>query len=229
MFLSSWLTAGPIFAAPSGSGSGVPVRLHGEPLFIIQTGLANVDAATRTAAIEKDLARLTWATPSVIDSLTVEDHEQTAHVLTSEEVLFVATDNEAKPTGNPRQVLAKEQTETIREAPQESTAAQPAHAGESPPSTGLRDLLWAGVATALLVFFAVASYVFFPRLYEALDVWSETQLRAVSLLGLELIAAEHFSNVLVFCSKVLRGVPSGLALLLVLSLHLEPLPSNTDL
>lgn len=212
MFLSYWLTAGHIFAAPSGSGSGVPVRLHGETLFISQTELANVDAAARTAAIEKRLARLTWATPYVIDSLIVEDHEQPAHGLTSEEVLFVVTDNELKTTGKPRHVLAKEQTETIREAPQESTAAQPARAGGSPLSTGLRDLLWAGVATALLVFFAVASYVFFPRLYEALDVWSETQLRAVSLLGLELIAADHFSSVLVFCSRVLRGVLSGLAL-----------------
>ncbi|MDH4369874.1 MAG: mechanosensitive ion channel family protein [Nitrospira sp.] len=204
------LTAVPAFADPSGSGSGVPVRFHGETLFTLQTGLANVDAASRAAAIEKRLDRLTHATPSVIDSLRVEDHEQTAYVLTSEEVLFVVTDNEAKAAGKPRHLLAEEQTETIREAILALPSLQSSREPASPMT--LRNLLWAGVATALLIFFAVAFHVLFPRLYEALEAWSETQVRAVSLHGLELIAAEHLSNVLVFCSKTLRGVLSGLGL-----------------
>ena len=208
--LLSWLTAAPIFAAPSVAGPGVPVRLHGETLFTIQTGLANVDAASRAAAIEKRLARLTRATPSVIDSLRVEDHEQTAYVLTSEEVLFVVTDNEAKTAGKPRHVLAEEQTETIREALRASLSAQPSR--ESAPPITLRDLLWAGLATALLIFFAVASYVLFPRLYEALDLWRETHPHVVSFRGLELLSATQLSNVLLFLSRVLRGVLSGLAL-----------------
>lgn len=179
---------------------------------MIQTGLANVDAASRAAAIEKRLARLTRATSSVIDSLRVEDHEQTAYVLTSEEVLFVVTDNEAKAAGKPRHRIAEEQTETIREALRASLSAQPSRAGESSPSTGLRDLLWAGVATALLIFFAVAAHVLFPRLYEGLDVWRETHPRAVSFRGLELTSADRLRNVLLFFSKALRGIFSGLAL-----------------
>ncbi|NJN69600.1 MAG: mechanosensitive ion channel, partial [Nitrospira sp.] len=145
-----------------------------------------------------------------IDSLRVEDHEQTAYVLTSEEVLFVVTDNEAKAAGKTRHLLAEEQTETIREALRASLSIQPSHQSAHPIT--MRDLLWAGVATALLIFFAVAFHVLFPRLYEALDAWSETQLRAVSLRGLELIAADQLSNVLVFCSKALRGVLSCLGL-----------------
>lgn len=208
--LLSWLTAAPIFAAPSVAGPGVPVRLHGETLFTIQTGLANVDATSRASAIEKRLDRLTRSTPSVIDSLRVEDHEQTAYVLTSEEVLFVVTDNEAKAAGKPRHVLAEEQTETIREALRAALPTEPSR--EPPPPTNLRDLLWAGVATALLIFFAVASYVFFPRLYEALDLWRETHPHVVSFRGLELLSAAQLSNVLLFLSRVLRGVLSGLAL-----------------
>lgn len=208
--LLSWLTTAPIFAAPSVAGPGVPVRLHGETLFTIQTGLANVDATSRAAAIEKRLDRLTRSTSSVIDSLRVEDHEQTAYVLTSEEVLFVVTDNEAKAAGKPRHVLAEEQTETIREALRAALPTEPSR--EPPPPTNLRDLLWAGVATALLIFFAVASYVFFPRLYEALDQWRETHPHVVSFRGLELLSAAQLSNVLLFLSRVLRGVLSGLAL-----------------
>lgn len=208
--LCSWLTFGLIFAAPAGSGSGVPVRLHGETLFTIQTGLANVDAASRATAIEKRLVRLTRATPSVIDSLRVEDHEQTAYVLTSEEVLFVVTDNEAKAAGKPRRLLAEEQTEKIREVLIDFPPTKPSR--EPSPQMTLRNLLWAGVATALLIFFAVASSVFFPRLYEALGVWHETHPHVVSLRGLELISAARLSNVLLFLSKVLRGVLSGLAL-----------------
>lgn len=205
-----WLTAAPIFAAPSVAGPGVPVRLHGETLFTLQTGLANVDTASRAAAIEKRLDRLALAAPSVIDSLRVEDHEQTAYVLTSEEVLFVVTDTEAKAAGKPRHLLAEEQTETIREALQTLPSLQSSR--EPASSLTVRNLLWAGVATALLIFFAVAFQVFFHRLYEAIEAWSETQLRAVSLRGLELIAADQLSTVLVFCSKILRGVLSGLGL-----------------
>jgi small-conductance mechanosensitive channel len=208
--LLSWLTAGSAFAESSGSGRGVPVRLHGETLFTIQTGLANVDAASRATAIEKRLGRLTRSTPSVIDSLRVEDHEQTAYVLTSEEVLFVVTDNEAKTAGKPRHVLAEEQAETIREALRASLPTQPSR--EPPPPTNLRNLLWAGVGTALLIFFAVASYVFFPRLYEALDLWRETHPHVVSFRGLELLSADQLCNVLLVFSRVLRGVLSGLAL-----------------
>jgi small-conductance mechanosensitive channel len=208
--LLSWLTAGSAFAESSGSGRGVPVRLHGETLFTIQTGLANVDAASRATAIEKRLGRLTRSTPSVIDSLRVEDHEQTAYVLTSEEVLFVVTDNEAKAAGKPRHVLAEEQAETIREALRASLPTQPSR--EPPPPTNLRNLLWAGVGTALLIFFAVASYVFFPRLYEALDLWRETHPHVVSFRGLELLSADQLCNVLLVFSRVLRGVLSGLAL-----------------
>ncbi|NJL16131.1 MAG: hypothetical protein HC938_01970 [Nitrospira sp.] len=98
--IMAWLTAAPVFADPQGSGSAAPVRLHGETLFTLQTGLANVDTASRATAIEKRLDRLARAAPSVIESLRVEDHEQTAYVLTSEEVLFVVTDNEAKAAGN---------------------------------------------------------------------------------------------------------------------------------
>jgi len=208
--LLSWLTGAPIFAAPSAAGPGVPVRLHGETLFTLQTGLANVDTASRAAAIEKRLDRLALAAPSVIDSLRVEDHEQTAYVLTSEEILFVVTDTEAKAAGKPRHLLAEEQTETIREALQTLPSLQSSR--EPASSITVQNLLWAGVATALLIFFAVAFQVFFPRLYEAIEAWSETQLRAVSLRGLELLAADRLSTVLVFCSKILRGVLSGLGL-----------------
>ena len=210
VLLLCWLTAVPLFAESPGSGSGVPVRLHGETLFTLRTGLANVDAVSRAAAIEKRLARLTRATPSVIDSLRVEDHEQTAYVLTSEEVLFVVTDNEAKAAGKPRRLLAEEQTERIRAALADSSPTQPTR--DPAPQMNLRNLLWAGVATALLLFFAVASYVFFPRLYEALEVWRDTHPHAMSLRGLELLSAAQLSNVLLFFSRVLRGVLSGLAL-----------------
>jgi len=206
----AWLTAIPVFAEPSPSGAGVPVRFHGETLFTLQTGLANVDTTSRAAAIEKRLDRLTRGTPSVIESLRVEDHEQTAYVLTSEEVLFVVTDQEAKAAGKPRHLLAEEQTETIREALRVLPAVQSPQ--EPAPPITLRNLLWAGVATALLIFFAVAFHVLFPRLYEALNAWSETQLHTVSLHGLELVAADQLGHVLVFCSKVLRGVLSGLGL-----------------
>ena len=106
---SSWL-----LAATSTPGSAASVAIDGQPLFTIHTGLANIDPTARAQAIEKRLARLRESPASVIESLTVEDHEATSYIVTSHEVLFVVTEAEAKAAGRPRQELAREQAEKIR-------------------------------------------------------------------------------------------------------------------
>jgi small-conductance mechanosensitive channel len=218
----AWLTAVPVFAEPSGSGSAVPVRLHGETLFTLQTGLANVDTASRAAAIEKRLARLAQASPDVIESLRVEDHEQTSYVVTSEEVLFVVTENEAKAAEKPRQLLAEEQAHKIRDALRTLSPVQSVPEPAAP--TILRELLWAGVASALLIFIAVALRVLFPRLYELFEAWRGTRLRAVSLGGLELISADQLTNGLLVLSRTLRLVIGVLALYLYIHFILGMFP-----
>ena len=114
--LFSWLTAAPVFPESSGSSPGVPVRLHGETLFTIQTGLADFDALSRAAAIEKRLDRLAQTPAATVIEVAVQDHEQTSYIVTPEEVLFVVTDDEAKAAGKPRRALAEEQADKIRDA-----------------------------------------------------------------------------------------------------------------
>jgi len=199
---SSWL-----LAATSTPGSAASVAIDGQPLFTIHTGLANIDPTARAQAIEKRLARLRESPASVIESLTVEDHEATSYIVTSHEVLFVVTEAEAKAAGRPRQELAREQAEKIRDVilalQSQDMPREPAH------SVGLRDLLWAGVATALLIFVAAVVHFLFPRLYEALDAWRGIRLRAVSFRGLELLSADQLTDALLLLVK-------GLRLLLVL-------------
>lgn len=160
--------------------SSAPVRFKGETLFVIHTGLASIDPAARAAAIEKRLERLAHSNPSVIEGLTIEDHEETSYVVTREEVLFVVTEQEAKLVGKPRYLLAQERVEHIQQA---FRAIAPPPLETEPllsASIHLRDLLWAGLATALLIFLAVAAHVGFPLLYEFIDTWHETRLRPLS-------------------------------------------------
>ncbi len=201
---------------PSDSGSGAPVRFQGETLFTIQTGLANVDPATRATAIEKRLERLAHSEPSTLDSLKIEDHEQTSYIVTSEEVLFVVTENEAEAAGKPRHQLAEEQTERIRKA-LGGTGPSPSEPAPQPPPEPrapitARDLLWAGVATALLLFFTVAARVGFPLLYEALNAWRGTWFRPVSFQNLEMISADQLTDGLLFLSRFLRVILSTFGL-----------------
>lgn len=189
-------------AAQTSSEPGAIVQLDGQPLFTIHTGLAKIDPTARAAAIEKRLARLRESPSSVVESLTVEDHEATSYIVTSQEVLFVVTEAEAKAAGRPRQELAKEQARKIREALLAAKATSSSEA--SVHSVGIRDVLWAGVATALLVFVIVALRVLFPRLLEALEAWRGTRLRAITFRGLELLSADQLTNVLLLLARGLR-------------------------
>jgi len=230
----------PAYAIPTSPNSGAPVRFNGETLFTIQTGLANIDPATRAAAIEKRLDRLARSERSTLDSLRIEDHEHTSYIVTSEEVLFVITETEAMAAGKPRDLLAKEQTEQIRKAiggmplsAPESTLEPMPESGIQPatPSTAhieLRDLLWAGVATALLIFFAVAAHIGFPLLHEVLDAWRGTRLRTVSFRDIELIPADHLTDTLIFLTKFLRIVLSAFALYMYLHFVLDLFPQTRE-
>ena len=193
--------------AESPPPSGAIVHLDSRPLFTIHTGLADISPTTRAEAIEKRLTKLRESPISIIESLTVDEHEATSYVVTSHEVLFVVTDAEAKAAGKPRRELAEEQATTIRQALLTSGKTADQQEPEHPPT--LRDWLWAGVATALLIFIAVASRVVFPRLYEALEAWRGTRLHAVSFRGLELLSADQLTDALLLLVK-------GLRLLLVL-------------
>ena len=191
-----------ILGAESPPEPGAVVQFDGRPLFTVHTGLAKIDPATRAAAIEKRLARLRESPISVIESLTVEDHEATSYIVTTQEVLFVVTEAEAKAAGRPRQELAKEQVRKIREVLLASKAGSSSQT--SAYSVGLRDVLWAGVATALLVFVVVAIRVLFPRALEALEACRGTRLRGITFRGLELLSADQFTDVLLLLVRGLR-------------------------
>jgi len=227
-------------AIPSSPNSGAPVQFNGDTLFSIQTGLANIDPATRAAAIEQRLERLARSEQSVLDSLRIEDHEHTSYIVTSDEVLFVITETEAMAAGKPRDRLAKEQTEQIRRAigntrpspptPPPSPVSEPSVQQTPPPSAHieLRDLLWTGVATALLIFFAVAASIGFPLLYEALDAWRGTRIRAISFRDIELISTDQLTDGLLYLSKSLRIMLSAFALYLYIHFVLDLFPQTRE-
>lgn len=208
--------------------SSAPVRFKGETLFVIHTGLASIDPAARAAAIEKRLERLAHSNPSVIEGLTIEDHEETSYVVTREEVLFVVTEQEAKLVRKPRYLLAKERVEHIQQAFR--AIAPPPLETEPLPSASihLRDLLWAGLATALLIFLAVAAHVGFPLLYEFIDAWHETRLRPLSFRGFELISADHLVDTLLFLSRFVRIVLSAFVLYAYFHFILDLFPQTRD-
>jgi small-conductance mechanosensitive channel len=207
--------------------SGAPVHIGDQTIFTIYTGLANIDPAARAQAIETRLARLTQAHPSIIRSITVEDHEQTSYVVTPNEVLFVVTEHEARAAGRPRQALAEEQAGKIREVLLRSLETRKAL--KPTPTVGLRDLLWAGVATALLIFAAVALRVLFPRLYEALEAWRVTRLRTVSFRGLELLSADQLTDVMLLLGKGVQITLAVIALYAYMHYLLGLFPWTQDL
>lgn len=206
---------------------GAPVQIDGQTIFTIHTGLANIAPTDRAHAIETRLARLAQAPVTVIQTLTVEDQEQASYVVTSEDVLFVVTENEAQAAGQPRQALAEAQARKIREvllaSHQAKTLLEPV------PHVGIQEILWAGLATALLIAFASTLHYVFPKLLRTLESWRGLRLRAVSFRGLELISANHLTDGLLLLSKLIRGLLVVVALYVYLHYILRLFPWTQDL
>ena len=224
----SSLIAARLSADPAAPATGAPVQINGQTLFTIHTGLADIDPASRAQAIEKRLARLLQAPASVIQSIAVEDHEQTSYVVTSNEVLFVVTENEAKAAGQPRHVLAEEQAEKIREALRALPRAKPTLEPTLPVGVGLRDLLWAGIATSLLIFVAILFHTGFPLLNELLEVWRATYAQALSIRGLELLSPSKVIDALVIVTRLLQLTLTLLVLYFYLHFVLGLFPQTRE-
>jgi small-conductance mechanosensitive channel len=216
-----------LHAEPPSSDSGAPVQISGQTLFTIHTGLAEIGPTARAQAIETRLARLAQAPSSVIQRITVEEHELTSYVVTPDEVLFVITENEALAAGRSRQALAEEQAGKIREVLLASRDRQASLEPAAP--AGLREILRAGIATALLIVVAVTLRFLFPRLLRVLEGWRGTRLRAVSFRGLELLSADHLTNGLLLLSRLFRDVIAVLALYLYLHFMLGLFPWTRQL
>ncbi|MCP9453412.1 MAG: mechanosensitive ion channel family protein [Nitrospira sp.] len=218
--------AGAAHANQQSSESAAPVRLFGQTLFIVRTGLADVTPEARAAAIEKRLRRLVESNPTLLSNLAIEDHEETSYVLTREEVLFVVTEQEARVAGIPRRTLAQEWAEQIQRTVQ--AMVPPTTENQSQLSVQVRDLLWAGVATAFLFFLAVAARIGFPLLYEFLHAWRGTRIRPLSIGGVELISADHLVDVLLYFSRFLRIVLSVGALYFYFHVILNLFPQTRE-
>lgn len=206
--------------------SAAPVRLLGQTLFLVRTGLADVPPEARAAAIEKRLQRLVQSNPSLLRNLAIEDHEDTSYVLTQEEVLLVVTEQEARMAGMPRRMLAQRWVEQIQQTVQ--TIALPVRENEPQLSVQIRDLLWAGVATAVLFFLAVAARIVFPLLYEFLNACRGARIRPLSISGVELISADHLVDVLLYFSRFLRAVMSLAVLYFYFHIILNLFPQTRE-
>ena len=92
----------------------LPVSIDGHDVLRIYEGLGSFSAADRAQKGGERLRKLAESDEN-IDSLTTEDQPFGTELVLGDQILMVVTDGEARHTGLPRQMLAKQYVDRVKE------------------------------------------------------------------------------------------------------------------
>ncbi|MDP3598054.1 MAG: mechanosensitive ion channel, partial [Nitrospirota bacterium] len=188
-----------ISQSPPTQPAGAPVIHSGEALFTVYDKVGSFGPQERAMAIAERLSRLANDPQTRPDTIAISEGEQTSEIVAGEMIIVAVTDGDARPSGRPRQEVAREYASLIRAALTTSLE-----------QTSLRTLL-INVAFALLdivifIAFLVAFQRLFPRLYEKLHSWRGTYIPPIKIQRVEVLSADQIAAGVISLAKGLRVV-----------------------
>lgn len=178
---------------------GAPVVFADETLFVIYDKLGPFTPQDRAQAVADRLVRLANDPFTRIYPVTAVDREATSDLVYGDIVIMTVTDQDAKPTGKSRQVLAQEYAQKL-----ESALAK-GHE-KFTLRTIVVDVGLALLDTAILVGLLWLFNKTFPRIYVKIDAWRGTVVRAIKIQRVELLSADQIAAALIGMAKAVRFV-----------------------
>lgn len=176
-----------------------PVQLDGKTLFEVQERVASFTPEERARAITEKLIRLSKDPLLREESITTAEDELTTDIVAGDLVVMVVTERDARAAGKPRQALAAELAQVIRDA---IATRQKAYSLNSILLGALYTLLVTG---ALVLAFRLLNYLF-PKIYGLLERWRGTMIPSIRIQRLELLTANRLTDVLIGLVRVARFV-----------------------
>lgn len=174
-----------------------PVVVRDRRLFSVNSRLYSFSPQERARAISERLERLSQDNSISMDSIGVQEQENTSQIIAGDLVIMTVTEQDARAARQPRVELAQQYVQTIR-----ATLAQ--LRSEFNWKTLLLGVLWAFLATLVFAAVIISFRYLFPRLYRLLDAWRGTRIRSLRIQRLELLPAHRITNLLISTLRLAR-------------------------
>ncbi|MGH9681447.1 MAG: mechanosensitive ion channel family protein [Candidatus Acidiferrales bacterium] len=203
--------------APSAPAGGAPVIVGGKTLFTVQERLFTFSPEDRAKTIGDRVAWLSKQPLSRIRSLSVVNEAATSEIGAEDTVIMTVTDADARSAGRSRPELAQIYANTIREA---AEAMQKQYSLR----TILFGVLYAVIATAVLMVLFKLFGIAFPKFHAKLEAWHGVYIRSIRIQKLELLPAERITGMLNAFVRLVRIALSVLLLYIYITLVLGFFP-----
>jgi len=197
--------------------AGVPVVVNGKTLFHVRERLFTFSAEARAKAIAEKIAWLSKQPLNRIQAISVLDEGTITEIVSEDTVITAVTDADAAAVNRSRPDLAKEYADTIR-------AAAEALQKEYSLKTILFGILYAVIATAVLLLVVKLFGIVFPKVYAKLESWHGVYIRSIRIQKLELLPAARITGVLKTVVRIARVALSLLLLYVYITLVLGFFP-----
>jgi small-conductance mechanosensitive channel len=200
----------------AGNSSQAQVEVNGKTIFVVQ-GILSFPAQARAAAISRRIEGLSKDITFKPDSISVADSEGNSDIMAGDLIVMSVTDQDAKPSGESRQAVAREDAQRIVNA---LTALRKEYSLKSLILGGV----YAIVFTAALFLLLRLLGVIFRKLYLKLDSWRGTRIPSLRIQQFELMPADRIADLAMGFAKLLRLAIVLLALYVYASLVLDLFP-----
>ena len=180
--------------------------LDGKVLFTVP-GALSFSASARADAISARIKSISKKESSAARSIRVQEAEGSSNITAGDLILMSVTDQDGLVAGTTRQLLAKEDAQSIQSA---LTAFDDDYSLKSLSLAALYSLLAIGVFIFLLRLLGMI----FRHLYKTLDSWRGTVIRSIRIQRFELLPADRIAD---FAIGLVKLVRFGLILILIYS------------
>jgi small-conductance mechanosensitive channel len=183
---------------PSGDKiDGFPVVLADETLFIIQANVGSFSSQERAETITHRLEKIAEDTSVDLDSLRLEELEDTTNILIDRKNLITLTEADAKAARLKRTELAAQYLGKIKDSLQ-------TYRKERSASYLIRAIIYTAIATVVLVLVQLILSKIYPRIYRLLDSWRGTRIRSLRIQNMELVKASQLTDILIRFVEIIR-------------------------
>ncbi|HWA95014.1 MAG TPA: mechanosensitive ion channel family protein [Terracidiphilus sp.] len=173
-----------------------PVKLHGQTLFSVP-GVLSFTAEARAEAIQRRLIDISKDVELKSKPLTVTDGQNTSDIMAGDLVVMSVTDQDAAAADTTRQVLAMDYTQRINDALEQFRQ-------EYSLKSITLGVIYALVATALLILFFRFLSLIFRQIYVKLHSWRGTVIRSLRIQSFELLPAGRITAFAIGLAKLVR-------------------------
>lgn len=201
---------------PAPAVSQAPVTVNGKTLFTVR-GVLSFTAAARADAISRRIHELSKDILFKADSVTVADSEDSTDIMAGDVIVMSVTDQDASLAKQSRRDLANDYAQRIR-------SAVLGLRREYSLKSILLGVLYALIATSILLLILRIFSRLFPKVYRTLNTWRGTRIRSVRIQRFEILPAHRITDFAVGLAKLLRFMLVVIALYFYASLLLGFFP-----